>query len=58
MFQNILLIQDDPANAKPIREALVYSGDGAFQVEWLRTCSAALERLAVELARARGRGRE
>jgi diguanylate cyclase (GGDEF)-like protein/PAS domain S-box-containing protein len=46
MFQNILLIQDDPTNAKPIREALVYSGDGAFQVEWLRTCSAALERLA------------
>jgi diguanylate cyclase (GGDEF)-like protein/PAS domain S-box-containing protein len=48
MAQNILLIQDDPADATTVREALTGTGDGPFVVEWVRTCSAGLERLASE----------
>ena len=48
MSQNILLIQDDPADARAVREALTNSGDGSFQVEWVRCCSAGLERLATD----------
>jgi diguanylate cyclase (GGDEF)-like protein/PAS domain S-box-containing protein len=48
MSQNILLIQDDPSDAKAVREALVNSKDGAFQVEWVRRCSEGLERLLRE----------
>jgi DNA-binding response OmpR family regulator len=48
MAQNILLIQDDPEDAKAVREALVNSGEGTFQVEWVRSCSEGLQRLAVE----------
>jgi diguanylate cyclase (GGDEF)-like protein/PAS domain S-box-containing protein len=44
--RNILLIQDDCADAKIVREALRNSGDGSFQVEWVRRCSEGLERLA------------
>ena len=46
MSQNILLIQDDPSGAKAVREALINSSDGSFQVEWVRHCSEGLERLA------------
>jgi diguanylate cyclase (GGDEF)-like protein/PAS domain S-box-containing protein len=42
--QNILLIQDDPTDTKAVRTAL----NGSFQVEWVRSCSEALERLAKE----------
>jgi diguanylate cyclase (GGDEF)-like protein/PAS domain S-box-containing protein len=45
MPQNILLIQDDPTDAATVREALVSSTDGPFQVEWVRRCSEGLERL-------------
>ena len=48
MSQNILLIQDDPADARAVCEALTNSGDGSFQVEWVRCCSAGLERLATD----------
>jgi diguanylate cyclase (GGDEF)-like protein/PAS domain S-box-containing protein len=48
MSQNILLIEDDPADAKSVREALISSGDGSFQVEWVRCCSEGLDRLATE----------
>ncbi|HEX9773655.1 MAG TPA: EAL domain-containing protein [Steroidobacteraceae bacterium] len=48
MSQNILLIQDDPADARSVREALINSGDGSFQVEWVRSCSEGLHRLATE----------
>ena len=48
MSQNILLIQDDPADARAVCEALSNSGDGSFQVEWVRCCSAGLERLATD----------
>ena len=42
--KDILLIQDDPADAKAVREAL----NGSFQVDWVRRCSEGLERLARE----------
>ena len=40
----ILLIQDDPTNGSAFRSAL----NGSFQLEWLRSCSAGLERLGYE----------
>src|SRR4029077_17715657 len=48
MFEHILLIQDDPAEAKVICDALTNSSDGPFQVEWVRRCSQGLERLVME----------
>jgi diguanylate cyclase (GGDEF)-like protein/PAS domain S-box-containing protein len=42
--KDILLIQDNPADAKAVREAL----NGSFQVDWVRRCSEGLERLAQE----------
>jgi PAS domain S-box-containing protein len=44
--QDILLIQDDPADAEAIRQALTNSNDGPFHVEWVRRCSKGVERLA------------
>ena len=46
--QIILLIQEDPANALSVREALSNSIDGCFKVEWLRGCQEGLDRLARE----------
>jgi diguanylate cyclase (GGDEF)-like protein/PAS domain S-box-containing protein len=46
--QNILLIQDDPSDAKAVRDALNSSADGSFKVEWIRACNEGLERLARE----------
>ncbi|HEU4627340.1 MAG TPA: EAL domain-containing protein [Steroidobacteraceae bacterium] len=51
MPQNILLIQDDPADASAVREALLNSNDGSFRVEWVKRCSAGLERLTAEGSR-------
>lgn len=48
MIRNVLLIQDDPADAEAIRGALLSSGDGPFQVVWVRRCSEALEQLKPE----------
>jgi len=48
MPQNILLIQEDPVDAKAVREVLIHSRDGSFQVEWVTCCSEGLERLAGE----------
>ena len=48
MIRNVLLIQDDPADAETIRGALLSSGDGPFQVVWVRRCSEALEQLKPE----------
>jgi len=48
MPSNILLIQDDPLDAKAVRDALINSSDGCFRVEWVRRCSEGLERLARE----------
>jgi diguanylate cyclase (GGDEF)-like protein/PAS domain S-box-containing protein len=41
---SILLIQDDPTDTNAVRPAL----NGSFQVEGVRSCAAALERLAEE----------
>ena len=47
--QNILLIQEDPADARVVHEALSHSTDGSsFKVEWVRGCTEGLERLARE----------
>ena len=46
MTQRILLIQDDATAAKAILNALNGSGDGLFEVEWVRCCTEGLERLA------------
>src|SRR5688572_3180 len=46
MVQTILLIQEDPADAKTVRESLGHSDDGPFKVEWMKSCSEALHRLA------------
>jgi diguanylate cyclase (GGDEF)-like protein/PAS domain S-box-containing protein len=46
MSQRILLIQDDAPAAKAILNALSQSGDKLFQVEWVRSCSEGLARLA------------
>ena len=46
--KTILLIQDDCREAHAVREALIRSGEGAFQVEWVRLCSEGLKRLAEE----------
>ena len=48
MTRNILLVQHDPSDAKAVREALINSSDGQFQVEWVRRYSEGLERLASE----------
>ena len=46
MSQRILLIQDDPAHATAIREALTVSGGEYFQVEWVARRAEGLERLS------------
>jgi diguanylate cyclase (GGDEF)-like protein/PAS domain S-box-containing protein len=47
--QIILLIQEDPADARIVHEALSHSTDGSsFKVEWVRGCNEGLERLARE----------
>jgi DNA-binding NarL/FixJ family response regulator len=48
MTQHILLIEDDASDAKTVREALINSSNGSFQVEWVRCCAKGLERLARE----------
>jgi diguanylate cyclase (GGDEF)-like protein/PAS domain S-box-containing protein len=46
MPKNILLIQDDPSDARAVRDALINSS--AFHVIWARRCSEGLARLAIE----------
>ena len=53
MPQNILLILSDPAAAKSIHNALIYSDDGPFQVDWVRTHAEGMERL-VRLGKQQG----
>jgi diguanylate cyclase (GGDEF)-like protein/PAS domain S-box-containing protein len=45
---NVLLIQDDTVGARSVQEALTNSSEGSFQLEWVTSCSAALELLARE----------
>ena len=46
--RTILLIQDDVSDAECVREALNGSDDRSFRVEWVRSCSDGLDRLAQE----------
>jgi diguanylate cyclase (GGDEF)-like protein/PAS domain S-box-containing protein len=51
-LQNILLIQNDSADANAIRDALITSHDGSFGVVWVRHCCDGLKILAHKKARA------
>jgi diguanylate cyclase (GGDEF)-like protein/PAS domain S-box-containing protein len=53
MSNTILLIQDHVSAAKQIQKLLRTSGDASIKIEWVRSCSAALERLQDD-----GNGRE
>ena len=44
----VLLIEDDPADARLIMEALSAEIDSPFRVEWVTLLSAGLERLSKE----------
>ncbi|PKO63364.1 MAG: diguanylate cyclase, partial [Betaproteobacteria bacterium HGW-Betaproteobacteria-17] len=44
----VLLIEDDPADARLIQEALAGAADSAFRVEWVTRLSDALKRLGDE----------
>ncbi len=43
---NILLIQGDGQSAQVVRDALTNSSEPKFQIDWVRSCNAGLERLA------------
>src|ERR1700694_1520840 len=43
---NVLLIEDNSADAKLIREALTDKRFGPFQIEWVKNLSDGLERLS------------
>jgi DNA-binding response OmpR family regulator len=45
MYKRILLVQNDWGAAKAVVGALVHSSDATFQVDWVGSCSEALERL-------------
>jgi len=44
----VLLVEDDPADARLIQDALAGTGKSPFRVEWVRQLSDALERLSGE----------
>jgi len=44
----VLLVEDDPADARLIQEALAGGEDGLFRVAWVTRLSDALERLGGE----------
>jgi DNA-binding NarL/FixJ family response regulator len=43
---NLLLIDDNPAHVQAFREALLATSEGPADLEWVRTLSSGLERLA------------
>jgi diguanylate cyclase (GGDEF)-like protein/PAS domain S-box-containing protein len=45
----VLLVEDDPADARLIQQALAGTGDSPFRVEWVTRLSDALERLGGEV---------
>src|SRR6202158_5403321 len=46
IYNDILLIHNDPCHAKAFEEALIAAGDGRSNFEWVRTLSIGLESLA------------
>ncbi|MDP9010553.1 MAG: EAL domain-containing protein [Pseudomonadota bacterium] len=52
-MRNILLIQNDNADAYNVRRALINSHDGPFRVVWVRNCSDGLKVLANKRAQER-----
>jgi diguanylate cyclase (GGDEF)-like protein len=48
MAIDILLVQDDPAQARLIREALLGAREGVFRLQWARNCTRGLERLGAQ----------
>ena len=48
----VLVVEDDPADARLIRDALTGSEDGPFHVEWVTRLSDALERLGDDVIEA------
>src|SRR3984893_10151946 len=46
IYNDILLVDDDPCHAKAFEEALIAAGDGRSNFEWVRTLSIGLESLA------------
>jgi len=44
----ILLVQNDPSDADAIHKALAQSADVKFEIEWVKRCSEAIDRLAEE----------
>jgi len=53
-LQNVLLIQNDSAEANAVRDALANSGDGSFRITWVRYCSEGLQALAQAKSQASG----
>jgi diguanylate cyclase (GGDEF)-like protein/PAS domain S-box-containing protein len=51
-LQNILLIQNDGADADTVREALINARDASFRVVWVRHCANGLRVLAQKKAQA------
>jgi CheY-like chemotaxis protein len=46
----VLLIEDDPADARLIRDALAGTGSSAFRVEWVMRLSDALKRPGIGIS--------
>ena len=49
-MQNVLLIQNEGAEANAVRDALANSSDGSFRITWVRRCADGLEALALAKA--------
>jgi diguanylate cyclase (GGDEF)-like protein/PAS domain S-box-containing protein len=47
MSQNILLIQDDPSEARAVRDALLTPTNQPYRIQWVRLCSEGLRQLAL-----------
>jgi diguanylate cyclase (GGDEF)-like protein/PAS domain S-box-containing protein len=54
--QNILLIQNDPADANAVRDALANPSGGPFEVEWVRSCAEGQARLRDIAEKGQNRG--
>jgi diguanylate cyclase (GGDEF)-like protein/PAS domain S-box-containing protein len=50
MRRNVLLIQVDPADAETIRQTLLDSRDGPFEVVWVQRCAQGLATLGAQAA--------